>query len=190
MDRRQFLQILGLVSGAAALSSCGSDKGQKELVSLLVPAEDGIVPGTETWQPSTCCECPAHCGQLTRIRENRPVKLEGNPRHPVNRGGLCLRGQASLWRLYHPQRLQTPLKRQADGRLQAISWSQALTEIAETLQQSSRNGQKNAWLAGRTSGTLDTLIEEFCNSLDIERLAEFEPFSHAALRQSYGLLFD
>jgi len=190
MDRRQFLQMLGLVSGAAALSSCGSDKGQKELVSLLVPAEDGIVPGTETWQPSTCCECPAHCGLLTRIRENRPVKLEGNPRHPVNRGGLCLRGQTSLWRLYHPQRLQTPLKRKADGRLQAISWSQALTEIAAALQQSSRHGQKNAWLAGRTSGTLNTLIEEFCDSLEIKRLAEFEPFSHAALRQSYGLLFD
>ncbi len=190
MDRRQFLQMLGLVSGAAALSSCGSEKGQKELVSLLVPAEDGIVPGTESWQPSTCCECPAHCGLLTRIRENRPVKLEGNPQHPVNRGGLCLRGQASLWRLYHPQRLQTPLKRQADGRLQAITWAQALTEITEALQLSRQQGRKNTWLAGRTSGTLSTLIEEFCDSLDIERLAEFEPFSHAALRQSYGLLLD
>jgi molybdopterin-containing oxidoreductase family iron-sulfur binding subunit len=182
--------MLGLVSGAAALSSCGSEKGQKELVSLLVPAEDGIIPGTETWQPSTCCECPAHCGLLTRIRESRAVKLEGNPRHPVNRGGLCLRGQASLWRLYHPQRLQTPLKRQADGRLQAISWAQAFSVIAEALQHNRQQGRKNAWLAGRTSGTLNTLIEEFCDSLDIERLAEFEPFSHAALRQSYGLLFD
>ncbi len=190
MDRRQFLQMLGLVSGAAALSSCGSDKGQKELVSLLVPTEDGIVPGTEAWRPSTCCECPAHCGLLTRIRENRPVKLEGNPRHPVNRGGLCLRGQASLWRLYHPQRLQSPLKRQADGRLQTIPWSQALAEIAEALQHSRRQSRQNAWLAGRTSGTLNALLEEFCSSLGIERLAEFEPFSHAALRQSYGLLFD
>jgi molybdopterin-containing oxidoreductase family iron-sulfur binding subunit len=182
--------MLGLVSGAAALSSCGSEKGQKELVSLLVPAEDGIIPGTETWLPSTCCECPAHCGLLTRIRENRPVKLEGNPRHPVNRGGLCPRGHATLWRLYHPQRLQTPLKRQASGRLQAISWTQAFTEIAEALQHNRQQGRKNAWLAGRTSGTLSTLIEEFCDILDIERLAEFEPFSHAALRQSYGLLFD
>ncbi len=189
MDRRQFLQMLGLVSGAAALSSCGSEKGQKELVSLLVPAEDGVVPGTETWQPSTCCECPAHCGLLTRIREGRPVKLEGNPRHPVNRGGLCLRGQASLWRLYHPQRFQTPLKRQADGSLRAITWTQALTNIAEALQQSRQQGKKNAWLAGRTSGTLNTLLEESCDALGIDRLAEFEPFSHAALRQSYSLLF-
>ncbi|MEZ4484132.1 MAG: 4Fe-4S dicluster domain-containing protein [Syntrophotaleaceae bacterium] len=189
MDRRQFLQMLGLASGAAALSSCGSDTGQKELVSLLVPAEDGIVPGTESWRPSTCGECPAHCGLLTRIREQRPVKLEGNPDHPVNRGGLCPRGQAALWRLYHPQRLQTPLRRQANGRFAEIGWPQALTEISDALQQSRQQGRQNAWLAGRSSGTLDSLLNEFCSALHIDRLAEFEPFSHAALRQAYQLLF-
>ena len=190
MDRRQFLQMLGLVSSAAALSSCGSDTGQKELVSLLVPPEDGIVPGTEAWRPSTCCECPAHCGLLTRIRDDRPVKLEGNPAHPVNRGGLCPRGQASLWRLYHPQRLKTPLKRQANGKFATISWSQALTEIAETLRQNHNRDRQNVWLAGRSSGTLDKLIDAFCTSLQIERLPEFEPFSHSALRQAYRQLFD
>ncbi len=190
MQRREFLQMLGLLSGAAMLSSCGSDTGQKELISYLVPPEEGIIPGEERWRPSTCTECPAHCGLLVRLRENRPVKLEGLPGHPINRGALCARGQAALWRLYHPERLKTPLQRDGSGRLQPVSWPQALSRIAEALQDARRTGRRSAFLSGRTTGALNRIIEQCCTSLEMERLPEFEPFSHAALRRCYGLLFD
>lgn len=190
MDRREFLQVLGLVSGATLLSSCGSDKGQKELISLLVPAEEGRLPGVATWRPSTCTECPAHCGILVRLREDRPVKVEGIPEHPVNRGGLCVRGQASLWRLYHPERFKSPLLRNSQGKLEPITWSQALSRIASALREGREQGRRNFFLSGRTTGTLSRLIDETCQGPLLERLPEFEAFSHTALSQSYQKLFN
>jgi assimilatory nitrate reductase catalytic subunit len=50
---------------------------------------------------------------------------------PVNRGGLCQKGWSAAELLHHPERLQTPLMRDAKGRsLRAASWDEALDRIA------------------------------------------------------------
>jgi Fe-S-cluster-containing dehydrogenase component/anaerobic selenocysteine-containing dehydrogenase len=46
-----------------------------------------------------------------RTREGRVVKPEGNPSHPVSRGGLCPRGQSAPQGLYDPDRVRGPLQR-------------------------------------------------------------------------------
>jgi molybdopterin-containing oxidoreductase family iron-sulfur binding subunit len=189
MERREFLQLLGLFSGTAALSACGSEREQKKLISYLVPPDDGVIPGEAFWVAGTCTECPAGCGLQVRVREGRPVKAEGIPGHPVSDGGLCVRGQASLWRLYHPERLAAPLLRDATGVFQPISWDGAFGTIQAALIRSREQGRRSVYLAGRTTGSLAPLIEASCTVLGVERLAEFEPFAHAALRRGYGLLF-
>jgi anaerobic selenocysteine-containing dehydrogenase len=64
------------------------------------------------------------------------VKIAGDPESPVNRGNLCLKGAASLDRLYHPDRLKFPLRRAGErgsGQWKRISWDEALDEVAEAL---------------------------------------------------------
>ncbi len=170
------------------LSSCGSERGQKALISMLVPPEDGVVPGEARWVATTCTECPAGCGMQVRLREGRAVKLEGIAEHPISRGGLCMRGQAGLWRLYHPERIRTPLRRAPDGAFSEIGWDEALGLIDEALRSAVAEGRRNLYLSGRTTGTLDEVIERFCEARQVERLAEFEFFSHAALRHAYGAI--
>ena len=189
MERREFLHLLGLFSGTTLLSACGSEDGQKRLISYLVPPDEGVIPGEALWYPATCTECPAGCGLQVRVREGRPVKAEGIPDHPVSGGGLCVRGQSSLWRLYHPERLAAPLLRDAEGVFRPISWDEAFETIQTALARSREQGRRNVYLAGRTTGSLASLIEASCSALGVERLAEFEPYSHAALRKAYGLLF-
>jgi molybdopterin-containing oxidoreductase family iron-sulfur binding subunit len=189
MDRREFMHLLGLFSGTTLLSACGSEREQKKLISYLVPPEEGVIPGEALWYPATCTECPAGCGLQVRVREGRPVKAEGIPGHPVSGGGLCMRGQASLWRLYHPERLAAPLLRDAAGEFRPIPWDEAFGTIRTALTRSREQGRRSVYLAGRTTGSLASLIEASCSALDVERLVEFEPFSHTALRQAYGLLF-
>jgi anaerobic selenocysteine-containing dehydrogenase len=66
----------------------------------------------------------------------RIVKVTGDPDHPINRGVICERGRLMPEHVYHPQRLNHPLKRvgkKGGGEWQKISWDQALDEVAAKL---------------------------------------------------------
>ncbi|HSN15477.1 MAG TPA: hypothetical protein VLT61_12660, partial [Anaeromyxobacteraceae bacterium] len=188
MDRRTFLNMLGLLTGSTAFSGCSPEKGRSPLISALIPPEDGVIPGQSTWLFTTCTECPAGCGMQVRLREGHPVKAEGVVDHPISGGGLCMRGQASLWRLYDPKRLRGPLLRDG-GKFKPIAWDDALDRILAGLAAARADARRSVWLSGRTTGPLAELVAETGAALGIERLPEFEPFSHAALRRANGLLF-
>src|SRR5712691_9824760 len=61
------------------------------------------------------------------------VKILGNPKFPVNEGGLCVKGWSAAATLDHPDRLRTPLIRDATGHLEPATWDEALTRIASQL---------------------------------------------------------
>ena len=189
LKRRDFLRIMGGVSGSTLVSSCGSKKGSKKFISYILPPEEGILPGEATFSPSTCAECPAGCGVSVKIREGWPIKLEGSPGHPVNDGGLCIRGQSSITRLYHPKRIASPLLRNSGGKFQGISWEKAFSKVSETLAASRGEGRENLYLSGRTTGSLSRLIGMFCGKVGVKRLPEFEVYSHSAVKEANGLLF-
>jgi molybdopterin-containing oxidoreductase family iron-sulfur binding subunit len=189
LKRRDFLRIMGGVSGSTLLSSCGSKKESKKFISYVLPPEEGVIPGEATYSPSTCAECPAGCGLSVTLRYGWPVKLEGSPGHPVSDGGLCIRGQSSITRLYHPKRIASPLARNGGGKFQGISWETALSRVSESLAASRGEGRKNLYLSGRTTGSLSPLIDSFCRKREVERLPEFEVYSHSAVKEANGLLF-
>ena len=85
LDRRHFMKLVGLGAGAAATAAC-SDPVEK-LVPYVVQPEV-ITPGIALEYASTCTECPTGCGLHVRTREGRPIKLDGNPDHPINQGAL------------------------------------------------------------------------------------------------------
>ncbi len=188
MKRRDFLWLLGVISGSTLMSACGSPNRSAKFTSYLLPPEEGVVPGEASFRPSTCTECPAGCGMLARVREGRPVKLEGIPGHPVNDGGLCVRGQSSLYRLYHPERLRGPMARDG-GKLRPVPWEEAFSRVAGSLKASREKGRKNLFLSGRTTGSLSRLADAACERLGIERLPEYEVYSHTAVKEANALLF-
>ena len=57
--------------------------------------------------------CPMDCTDLCRfvvtVDNQRVVKLEGDPGHPVTKGFICKKGRALVSRMYHPERLTHPL---------------------------------------------------------------------------------
>lgn len=87
MKRRDFFKLTALASGAA-VSACNSKLDEK-ILPYLVPPEDGIIPGEASYVRSTCTGCHANCGIEIIIKDGKAVKLEGNPSHPVNRGGYA-----------------------------------------------------------------------------------------------------
>ncbi|WP_136798985.1 molybdopterin-containing oxidoreductase family protein [Desulfosediminicola ganghwensis] len=85
---------------------------------------------------SYCGLCHPRCGTLLHLENGKVVKVTGDPDHPITRGVICERGRLMQDHLYHPQRLNYPLKRvgkKGEGRWQQISWDQALDEVAQNL---------------------------------------------------------
>ena len=86
VSRRTFLELLGYSSLALALSGCRAPQ-QKIVPYLVQPVE--FTPGVASWFASVCGGCSAGCGTLVKVRDGRPIRLEGNPDHPLSQGGLC-----------------------------------------------------------------------------------------------------
>lgn len=188
MERRDFLKVLGIASGGVA-ASWSSGFGQDKLVSRVLPPPEGHIPGEPVHVHSVCTECPAGCGLTVTVRDGLPVKLEGNPHHAVGGGALCVRGQASLVRVYHPERVRRPLYREPGGELKPIGWDEALGRVRTELAAAAGAGRTNAFWGGRSTASLHRLIGETCATLGLERLPEFEIYHHGALRGAYGRLF-
>ncbi len=82
-----------------------------------------------------CPYCALQCGmRLTPNGASGPT-VSGNSSFPVNRGALCVKGWTSAATLNHPERLRTPLVRDAAGRLVPASWEDALDRVAKAIRE-------------------------------------------------------
>ncbi|MBI4061155.1 MAG: [Fe-S]-binding protein, partial [Elusimicrobia bacterium] len=135
IKRRDFLQLMAGSFAALAAGGCQFKKPAEKIVPALSGPEEAA-PGQAIWYATTCSACPASCGALAKVRDGRPIKLEGNPEHPVSRGGLCARGQASLLDLYDSQRYAAP----RIGGLPS-DWDAADLEVVRALERARQSGK-------------------------------------------------
>jgi anaerobic selenocysteine-containing dehydrogenase/Fe-S-cluster-containing dehydrogenase component len=188
MNRRDFFKIVTTTGAAAAAAGCG--QASERLLPLVVPNEQ-IVPGVASWFATVCRECPAGCGVLARNREGRVVKLEGNPDHPVNRGALCLRGQAALQGTYHPDRFAGP-QRRAGADLAPLGWDEALKTVAGRLDELRKAGKGRAiaLVSQLEHGSLGALMDRFVQALGARPRLTFEPYGYEAMRAANRAVFN
>jgi anaerobic selenocysteine-containing dehydrogenase len=79
-------------------------------------------------------DCPDACSVRVGVEDGRIVSIAGDPTHPVTAGFLCGKVNRYAERVYHAQRILTPLRRvgaKGEGRFAPIGWDEALDEIAE-----------------------------------------------------------
>lgn len=132
-SRRNFLKMTGAVT-TAAMVGC-----EKEGKKVLAPYRD--IP--EGWSheevrnlTSVCGQCPAGCGIKVKLYEGRAIKIEGNPEHPLNLGGLCPKGLSGLQGLYDPDRIRTPLRKKGPRdsfEFESITWEEGIAELTKKI---------------------------------------------------------
>jgi len=149
-----------------------------------------VIPGLATWYATTCRECPAGCGMWVKTREGRPIKVEGNPNHPINRGALCARGQASLQGLYHPNRFRGPMVR-VNGELKPISWDEGIKRLAGAISELRQKGKSDriALVTGAVTGTLAGLMDQWLAALGAPKRITYEPLGHNSEREANRVAF-
>jgi anaerobic selenocysteine-containing dehydrogenase len=121
-----------------------------------------------------CALCTAHCATITTVENGRVARLDPDPDHP-NGGVICIKGKAAPELLYHPDRLNYPLKRtrpkgDPDPGWVRIGWDEALSEIAEKLLAvRERHGPEAIALAkGTGSGTsIDDAVRWLARFLNV-----------------------
>ncbi|MBI5153900.1 hypothetical protein HZA57_01575, partial [Candidatus Poribacteria bacterium] len=181
MRRRTFLKLGGFAAVLAVANGC-----QKPAEKILpyVHAPEEVVPGVANYYASTCMACPAACGILVKTREGRPIKLEGNADHPVNRGAMCSRGQASVLDLYDPDRLRNPQK--SDGT--SLAWEAADELLVKALKDA---GPRAVLLTGTIHGPARrALLRKFQTAFPGLRHIVFDPLNEEtgldALEEALG----
>ncbi|MGI9102635.1 MAG: molybdopterin-containing oxidoreductase family protein [Terriglobales bacterium] len=134
-DRRSFLRFAA--GGAAGAAASGVSLEGLSTINAAIDSEQVRVPsGPESWATGVCNMCPGGCGLRIRRIGARAVKIQGNPLHPVSRGGLCPKGLAGLQELYHPDRLRKPLRNTGtrdNPRWKEVSTEEALGIIVERM---------------------------------------------------------
>ena len=106
--RRDFLKFLGFSVGTVALATSCEQPVRKAIPYLSQPEE--ITPGMANHYASTFFDGHDYCPVVVKVRDGRPIKVEGNKLSPITCGGTSARVQASVLSLYDSARLQHPLK--------------------------------------------------------------------------------
>jgi len=126
LSRRSVLKLMAASALLAAGPGCNR-KPYRRIVSMAETPEYQH-PGTPLHYASTWTEGHVPYGMMIRCVDGRPVKIEGLPAHPLNRGTSSAAMQASLLSLYDPDRLRAPQRGE-----EALSWKDADAQITDAL---------------------------------------------------------
>lgn len=146
-DRRDFMKIMGASALMASLAGCTRRPIQKIVPYVNNPVE--VIPGQPNFYASA--DTRTGYGLIIKTREGRPIKVDGNSDHPMNRGAILPREQAMIHDLYDPDRLRAP---KIDGG--DVSWEDFDAAVGKALAES----RGSTWiLTGSVlSPTLKTVI--------------------------------
>ncbi|MBI6908292.1 TAT-variant-translocated molybdopterin oxidoreductase [Pseudomonas palleroniana] len=105
MDRRRFLQLMAASMAMAGMAACGKPPEQ---AVTAVNQPDTLTPGVPAWYATAVAFCGVAQPVVGKTVAGRPIKLEGNPEHPVSGGACDAFTQAAILQLYDPDRSQAP----------------------------------------------------------------------------------
>ena len=187
LERRDFLKLMG-ASIALASSACVRRPAQKIIPYAKQPEE--ITFGVSNYYTSNWFDGVEPVGLLVKTREGRPLKMEGLPKHPLNRGALMPRAQAHILSLYDPERLKGPKKnllneKRSNRDTINVSWDDADKAIVDQL----KKGGVAILTGAVASPTGLQVIADFCQGFKARHF-QWELVNHDDLRKgskaSYG----
>lgn len=185
ISRRNFLKMSAM--GGATMVVAGCSDPIEKLIPLQQPPYD-YVSGDSKHFATTCGECAAACGLVVRTREGRAIKAEGNPRHPVNEGRICLQGQSVLQGLYSPSRAAAPVAGKGEGR-RAITWKAGQQQLADKLKELKDQKGGVLYLGPPRSGTFPQLLNDWLKGLGGGTSLEFDLTPVNSLKTANRIVF-
>ncbi len=182
-NRRDFLKFFGFSVSAVALAAC--NKAPVKYAMPYINKPENVTPGQALYYATTCGVYNEGFPILAKVREGRPIKLDGNPKSALSQGSLSAAGQASILSLYDINRLPNP-KIEGD---EEEDWSVVDSKVSEILKSASG---KSIYLVSRTvtSPITQESIDKFVAAHNAKHVV-YDPISYsgikAANQESFGM---
>lgn len=103
LSRKDFMKFMG---ASAIMLQAACRRPTEQIVPAIIQSPE-YVPGEKLYYASAT---PEGTGIIVHVREGRPIKIAGNPDHPLTKGGVTANEVASLLDLYDPDRLRYPVR--------------------------------------------------------------------------------
>ncbi|HEY3373095.1 MAG TPA: TAT-variant-translocated molybdopterin oxidoreductase [Prolixibacteraceae bacterium] len=186
-SRRDFLKTFGFSVAAASIIAGCTRPINKAIPYLVKPLE--MDPGTADFYASSYFDANEYASILIKVRDGRPIKIEGNTLSTVTQGGTSARIQASVLNLYDDARYKGPSKEGA-----GISWEKADEEIMFQLARLKReNGKVVLLTSSIISPSTREIIQQFIAKQSNTEWIQYDAGSVSGLLQanqkSFGRAF-
>ena len=180
-SRRDFLKWCGFsFMSAAVLSGC--EIPVKKAIPYLNQPEE-VTPGMASWYATSFYDGKDFCSIVAKVRDGRPIKIEGNNLSLLTRGGTHARVQASVLSLYDTAgRYHQPFHK---GK--KITWEKADAEILEKL--SETKGDIVILTSTVISPATKEVISKFIAKHPNARHVAYDAVSYSAMREANQLSF-
>ncbi len=138
-------------------------------------------PWEMTYVPEPCTHCSNGCKTTLSVRNNEILRANNRDHSGFNGEFLCGKGRFGHEFTSHPERIRQPLVRK-NGKLEPVSWEDALEEVARRLKQvHSTHGASAIGVIGsnHTTNEENYLLNRFAratlgtNNIDHHRTADY-----------------
>ncbi len=177
--RREFLKLMG---ASIALSAAGCIRRPVQKIVPYNKQPEEVTMGISNFYTSAYFDGSEALGVLVKTREGRPVKIEANPSHPYNMGGLSVRSQAALLSMYDPERLQAPVRnlfneKKTNKETVNVKWEDADKKIVDQLKAGGVVVLTGALAGPATRG----VVSDFAQAFKAKHVT-WEAFNHEEIR--------
>ncbi len=183
VSRRGFLKVMGASLALAGMAGC--TKQPDEPIFPYVKAPEDLILGKPMYFASAHPVPTGAIPVLVKSDAFRPIKVEGNPDHPMSKGKSDALTQATLLELYDPDRSQKVLYRG-----QQSDWADFQQAFADAVKASSGGAGVYFLSETITSPTLAAQWKQLQAKYPSARLVQWEPVNRdgamAASKAAFG----
>jgi molybdopterin-containing oxidoreductase family iron-sulfur binding subunit len=175
--RRDFLKYLGFSTAAATLAASCEMPVRHVVPYLNKP--DNLIPGVADYYATTYTNGGDVVPVVAKVRDGRPIKLEGNTLSSFSKTGTSARVQASVLDLYDMARLRYPVQL-SDGKASEVSTFEAFDKLAADALAAA--GGPVVLLTGTlNSPTTKQIITEFLAKFPGSRHVQYDADSYSGM---------
>lgn len=178
--RRDFLKYLGFSTAAATLAASCKMPVRKAIPYTNRP--ENLTPGVAKYYASTYVQDGDVVPVVVKVRDGRPIKIEGNDLSSITMGGTSACAQASVLDLYDTYRLRYPQRKAGNAFTEIPTFEQLDQMVSSAL----NNAGAPIVLLTTTivSPTTKDIIRQFLGKYPGSRHVQYDAVSYSGLIQA------